>query len=227
MMNAVPLIQLDVVERIFGAEAPVHALRGASLQVASGDWMAIIGPSGSGKSTLLNILGLLDRPTAGEYRLAGTDTGPLSDQERAGLRSSRIGFVFQSFHLMAHRSVAENVMLADVYRHGSRDDRYERALGALKRVRLDHRADYLPPKLSGGERQRAAIARAILTRPGLLLCDEPTGNLDTATGAAILDLFAEMHDDGLTIVMITHDPDVAIRAKRRASIIDGTLEEVA
>ncbi len=227
MSGEVPLVQLDHVERTFGDVAPVYALRGASLDIGVGDWIAIVGPSGSGKSTLLNILGLLDRPTFGCYRLAGTDTGPLTDQQRAGLRSRKVGFVFQSFHLMAHRSVAENVMLADVYRRGSRVDRHERAIEALERVRLDHRAGYLPPRLSGGERQRAAIARAILSRPQLLLCDEPTGNLDSTTGAAILDLFGEMHRDGLTIVMITHDPDVAERAHRQATIIDGTLAEVS
>jgi len=222
-----PIVELDVVDRTYGEDPPVHALREATLAIAPGEWLAVVGPSGSGKSTLLNILGLLDRPTAGRYRLAGADTGPLTDRERAGLRSRMIGFVFQSFHLMTHRPVIENVMLADIYRKGSRRDRHERARAALERVRLDNRAMYSPSRLSGGERQRVAIARAILGRPQLLLCDEPTGNLDSATGNAILELFGEMHRDGLTIVMITHDPAVAQWAQRQASIIDGQLELIS
>ncbi len=227
MSEKAPIVAVENVSRTYGDGAPVQALRDVTLTIDEGEWLAVIGPSGSGKSTLLNILGLLDRPSTGTYRLAGTETDPLSDRERAGLRSRAIGFVFQSFHLMAHRSVVENVMLADVYRAGSRRDRRDRAVAALDRVGLGHRAAYLPPLLSGGERQRAAIARAILGQPRLLLCDEPTGNLDSTTSSAILDLFGNMHQDGLTIVMITHDAEVAGQAERQVSIIDGRLEAVA
>lgn len=221
------VIELDRVSRRFGEQAPIHALREVSLTVEPGEWVSVVGPSGSGKTTLLNILGLLDRPTSGEYRLEGRDVSGLAESARAGVRSREIGFVFQSFHLISHRTVTENVMMSDIYRGGDRSDRRARALEALERARLSHRAEYLPGRLSGGERQRAAIARAILGSPRLLLCDEPTGNLDTATGASILDLFGDMHGDGMTIVMITHDPDVAVRSQRQVHIVDGHLTEAA
>jgi ABC-type lipoprotein export system ATPase subunit len=219
------LIELEGVSRQYGTQTPIHALRDVSLSVEKGEWLSIVGPSGSGKSTLLNIVGLLDRPTSGEYRLDGRDMALLTESERAGVRSREIGFVFQSFHLVSHRSVTENVMMSDIYRGGNRADRRDRALATLEHVKLGERADYLPPLLSGGERQRAAIARAILGLPKLLLCDEPTGNLDTSTGSRILDLFGEMHRDGMTIVMITHDPDVAGRSQRQVHIVDGYLSE--
>lgn len=221
------LIRLDRVSRHFGTQAPIHALRDVSLEINKGEWVSIVGPSGSGKTTMLNILGLLDRPSTGTYSLNGRDVSSLGEGARAGVRSREIGFVFQSFHLISHRTVTENVMMADIYRGGSRADRRQRAEEALERARLGHRASYLPARLSGGERQRAAIARAILGSPQLLLCDEPTGNLDTATGHNILDLFAEMHREGMTIVMITHDPDVADRSQRQVHIIDGYLTEAA
>lgn len=221
------LIRLDRVSRHFGVQAPIHALREVTLEVEEGEWVSIVGPSGSGKTTMLNILGLLDRPSKGTYWLNGRDVSSLGEGARAGVRSREIGFVFQSFHLISHRTVTENVMMADIYRGGSRVDRRRRAEEALERAKLGHRAHYLPARLSGGERQRAAIARAILGSPHLLLCDEPTGNLDTATGHNILDLFAEMHRDGMTIVMITHDPDVAERSQRQVHIVDGHLSEAA
>ncbi len=221
------IIRLDRVSRHFGVQAPIHALREVSLDIEPGEWVAIVGPSGSGKTTLLNILGLLDRPSSGTYWLNGRDVSSLGEGARAGVRSREIGFVFQSFHLISHRTVTENVMMSDIYRGGNRSTRRPRAIGALEKARLGHRADYLPVRLSGGERQRAAIARAILNSPRLLLCDEPTGNLDTATGNNVLDLFAEMHEDGMTIVMITHDPEVAARSQRQIHIIDGHLTEVA
>jgi len=180
-------------------------------------------PSGAGKSTLLHILGCLDHPTSGTYLIEGVDTAKLSDQERAGLRSRRIGFVFQSFHLLPHRTVLENVMLAEVYRRQSHRGRRERALAALERVGLGHRVDFLPTKLSGGEKQRVAIARALVGSPTLLLCDEPTGNLDSKATADLLDLFARLNDQGLTLVIVTHDENVANRAGRRVHIIDGRL----
>ena len=221
------LIELEEVSRHFGLQPPIHALRQVSLEIRSGEWVSIVGPSGSGKTTLLNILGLLDRPSSGTYRLNGRDVSSLPEGARAGVRSREIGFVFQSFHLISHRTVTENVMMSDIYGGGERATRVSRALEALERARLSHRADYLPVRLSGGERQRAAIARAILNSPHLLLCDEPTGNLDTATGNNILDLFAEMHRDGMTIAMITHDLEVAERSQRQIHIIDGHLSEAA
>lgn len=222
-----PIVELDGVGRSFGSDPPVHALVDVDLQVRSGEWLAIVGPSGSGKSTLLNILGLLDVQTSGVYRLDGIDVASLSDGERAGLRSRAIGFVFQSFHLMAHRSVLDNVMLSEVYRKGPQRQRGQRAQAALAQVGLSERANFLPTRLSGGERQRAAIARGIMGSPSVLLTDEPTGNLDSKTTAAILELFAELNRGGLTIVTITHEPDVAERADRRVRIIDGRLTEVA
>ena len=173
----------------------------------------------------MNILGLLDIQTAGSYRFNGIDVAGLRDQQRAGLRSRAIGFVFQAFHLIAHRSVLENVMLSDVYRKYPRRERKERALSALTQVGLSRRADYLPTRLSGGERQRAAIARATMGSPRVLLCDEPTGNLDSGTTASILDLFAELNRSGLTIVTITHEADVAQRASRKLRIVDGRIED--
>ena len=189
------------------------------------DYVAIIGPSGSGKSTLLHILGLLDQASDGVYRLDGIDTRELSEADRAGLRSSRLGFVFQSFHLLAHRSVVENVMLAEVYRPGSKRGRKDRAVEQLQRVGLGHRLKAYPTTLSGGERQRVAIARALVGQPSLLLADEPTGNLDSVTSASILDLFDTLHDAGITLAVITHDDDVARRALRQIRINDGHLTE--
>ncbi|HUX75646.1 MAG TPA: ATP-binding cassette domain-containing protein, partial [Anaerolineae bacterium] len=180
---------------------------------------------GAGKSTLLNVIGCLDRPTSGSYFFDGIDTATLSDNERAGLRSRRIGFVFQSFHLLPHRSVLENVMLAEVYRRQSRRGRRERALAAIEKVGLSHRVDFLPTKLSGGEKQRVAIARALVGSPSLLLCDEPTGNLDSKTSANLLDLFEALNQQGLTLVIVTHDENIAKRAGRRVQIVDGSLME--
>ncbi len=226
-MNLRPIIEIRDVGRRFGVEPPFDALVGVNLAVHAGEWVSITGPSGSGKSTLLNVLGLLDVPTSGTYHLAGTDVRALNDSQRAGLRSREIGFVFQAFHLVAYRTVLENVMLGDVYRKGPRRQRAGHARSALERVGLGHRAAYMPTRLSGGERQRAAIARAIMGSPSVLLCDEPTGNLDSVTTAAVLDLFAELNKGGLTIVMITHEADVAARADRQVRIVDGRLTEAA
>jgi ABC-type lipoprotein export system ATPase subunit len=221
------VIELQGVHRRFGVDPPVEALRGVDLHVWPGEWLAIVGPSGSGKSTLMNILGCLDRPTEGSYRFSGIDVEDLSDEQRAGLRSREIGFVFQSFHLLSHRTVAENVMVSELYRRGPRKGRRERAQAALGRVGLGHRVDFLPTRLSGGERQRVAIARALMGSPALLLCDEPTGNLDSATSATILDLFEELNAQGLTILTITHEAEVADRAGRRVGIVDGVVTEAA
>jgi ABC-type lipoprotein export system ATPase subunit len=221
-----PVVELRHIDRTYGSDPPVRALRGVDLTIHAGDWLAIVGPSGSGKSTLLNVLGCLDRPTAGTYLIEGIDAGALSEDERASLRARSIGFVFQTFHLLGHRTALENVMLADVYAAGDRADRHARAQAALERVGMGHRRDFLPTKLSGGEAQRVAIARALLGSPRLLLCDEPTGNLDTANTESVLSLFHTLANDGLTFVVITHDEAVASHARRVVRIIDGRLTEV-
>ena len=222
--EAGPLIDLDRVSRVFGTgEAAVHALRDASLTVRRGDYLSIVGPSGSGKSTLLYVIGLLDRHTSGAYRFDGADVAALGEGRRSGLRARGIGFVFQAFHLLGHRDVTENVVMSMLYSGVPRARRAARAADALERVGLSHRAGFSPGLLSGGERQRVAIARAIAPRPGLLLCDEPTGNLDTATSESILGLFDELRADGLTLVVVTHDPSVSARADRIVRVLDGVL----
>lgn len=219
-----PVIELDACGRTFAGPPPVEALKPTDLALHRGQYLSIVGPSGSGKSTLLHLLGLLDTPTAGVYRLDGIDTGALSDAQRTGLRGSRIGFVFQAFHLLPHRTVLENVVLSQVYNDAPRGERAERARVELERVGLGHRIDFTPTTLSGGERQRVAIARALVSRPSLLLADEPTGNLDSKSSDAILELFDDLHSAGLTLAVITHDLDVSARAERRVRIVDGRLE---
>ena len=219
------VLELRGIGRQYGTDPAVHALVDIDLSLYRGDWLSITGPSGAGKSTLLNIIGCLDTPTSGRYLIDGIDTTSLTDDERAGLRSRRIGFVFQSFHLLPYRNVLENVMLAEVYRNEPQSGRRERAMAAIERVGLTHRANFLPSKLSGGERQRVAIARALVGSPSLLLCDEPTGNLDSKSSASILDFFAELNADGLTLAIVTHDENVARRARRRVHIVDGALTE--
>ena len=220
-----PVVELRGISRTYGSDPPVEALRGVDLTVQRGDAIAIVGPSGSGKSTLLNIVGCLDRPTQGVYLLEGNDTAALGEGELAALRGRMIGFVFQTFNLLAHRTVAENVMLAEVYIGLPREGRRERAIAALERVGIEGRADFLPGKLSGGQQQRVAVARALIGSPSLLLCDEPTGNLDTTNSATVLALFEELVDDGMTMLLITHDDSVAERMPRRTSITDGQLTE--
>ena len=220
-----PVVELEQVQRIFDGTPPVEALKPASLVIYEGDYVAIVGPSGSGKSTLLHLLGLLDQPTSGIYKLDGIDVSELSESERAGVRGRRIGFVFQSFHLLAHRTAVENVMLAELYRKGRSKARRERAINALEQVGLGHRLDAFPTTLSGGERQRVAVARALTGEPSLLLADEPTGNLDSKTTGSVMELFDELHNGGLTIATITHDADVSARAQRRVWIQDGVLSE--
>lgn len=222
-----PIIELEDVTRFFPGPPPVNALRGVDLTVQRGDYLAIVGPSGSGKSTMLNTLGLLDRPSTGRFLFEGIDVATLSDDERSALRGRAVGFVFQSFHLMPTRSTLENVMLAGTYAGLTRDEREPLARAALDRVGLGHRVDASPTTLSGGERQRVAIARAVCTSPRLLLADEPTGNLDRANSESIMRLFAELGEDGLTIVMITHDAAVADAATRRVRINDGELSVLA
>lgn len=212
---------LEGLTRSFPGDPPIDVLRGLDLRVEAGDYVSIVGPSGSGKSTLLNVLGLLDRPTSGRYELEGVDTTTLSDRQRATARGARIGFVFQAFHLLPHRTIEENVMLAELYNGRPRHRRHERAVEVLERVGLGHRLGSLPTTLSGGERQRVAIARALLSEPALLLCDEPTGNLDSGNTESVLELFDALHRTGITLIVITHDHEVAAHATRGIGMVDG------
>ncbi len=215
------------VGRVYPGPPRVEAVRDVDLTIASGEYLSIIGPSGSGKSTLLHLLGLLDRPSHGVYRLDGVDVSTLTERRRTRVRGERIGFVFQAFHLLPHRSVLENVELAMIYLRVPRRDRTARATATLERVGLGHRLDFDPITLSGGERQRVAIARALVAQPSLLLADEPTGNLDSGNAASVLDLFDELHAEGLTLAVITHDDGVSARAQRRVRIVDGTVSRRA
>jgi putative ABC transport system ATP-binding protein len=218
-----PVVALAGVSRSYAGPPEVLAVRDVDLVIERGEYVSIVGPSGSGKSTLLHLLGLLDRPTTGTYDLDGVGTGTMSEVERAAWRGRRIGFVFQAFHLLGHRSVVENVALAMIYAGVPRRQRIELARRALERVGLAHRTEFSPATLSGGERQRVAIARALAGEPSLLLADEPTGNLDSVTTASILDLFDGLHRDGVTLAVVTHDELVSGRAQRRVRIIDGRL----
>jgi putative ABC transport system ATP-binding protein len=222
-----PVIELRGIGREFGGAAPVTALRDIDLDIAAGDYLSIVGPSGSGKSTLLNILGLLDVPSVGTYRLNGVETTTASERKRAAARSEHIGFVFQAFHLLPYRTVLENVQLGLVYAGMPRSERAPKAVEILERVGLANRAAVMPLTLSGGERQRVAIARALLARPSIVLADEPTGNLDSVSSGAVLDLFDELHADGITIAVITHDETISRRAERRVRIVDGAMEVLA
>jgi putative ABC transport system ATP-binding protein len=222
---AVPVIELAGLARTYPGSPPVAALRPASLVIHAGDYVAVTGPSGSGKSTLLHLLGLLDTPTAGRYLLDGVDTSALGDADRSALRGRRIGVVFQAFHLLPYRTALENVLLAQVYNNTPRGARLPAAAAALEAVGLGHRLDALPTTLSGGECQRVAIARALVNSPALVLCDEPTGNLDSASAATVMTLLDELNAAGYTIVVITHDPVVAAHARRAIAISDGVLSE--
>jgi putative ABC transport system ATP-binding protein len=221
-----PVIELRGLARTYPGPPPVPALHPADLVIEAGDYVAVTGPSGSGKSTLLHLLGLLDAPTAGSYLLDGLDTSRLGDRDRSALRGSRIGFVFQAFHLLPYRTALENVLLAQMYNQTPRSARVRAAVDALDAVRLGHRLDALSTTLSGGECQRVAIARALVNRPSLLLCDEPTGNLDSRNATALMDLLDQLNTAGFTIVVITHDASVAAHAGRTIAISDGMLSEV-
>ena len=217
----------DVGRTYRSGEVEVTALAGVDLTVEAGEYVSVVGPSGSGKSTLLHVLGLLDRPTSGSYRFEGVEVADLDEAGRAAVRGRRIGFVFQAFHLLSHRTVLENVALSMLYTGVAPRERDERAADSLAAVGLAGRSGFRPTQLSGGERQRVAVARALVSDPALLLADEPTGNLDSHTSGAILALFDDLRARGLTIVMITHDPIVAARADRTVRIRDGRLSEAA
>ena len=218
------LLQLEQVTKSYGAgEHALRVLHGLNLSVESGEFLAIVGPSGSGKSTLLNLLGALDRPTTGSYRFNGEDIAAFNDKKLSRLRNQQIGFVFQSFQLVNHLTVLENVELPLFYARVPRRQRHLRCKELIEQVGLSHRLDHHPSELSGGECQRVAVARALSNEPDLILADEPTGNLDTKTGAEVMQLFHDLHDAGRTIVMITHDPEIARLAPRRVQILDGLI----
>jgi putative ABC transport system ATP-binding protein len=218
-----PVIEMIKISRTFDGPPRVDALREVALVIERGDYVALTGPSGSGKSTLLNLLGLLDRPSSGAYRLTGLLTTSLSDAERTAIRGRRIGIVFQDFYLLNYRTATENVALAQLYTGTPYKARLPAAQHSLDRVGLSHRRDALPTTMSGGERQRVAIARALVNEPELLLCDEPTGNLDSRTAGQMLDLLDQLNAEGVTVVVITHDPLTAARCGRQIMIKDGEV----
>ncbi|MCG2576557.1 ABC transporter ATP-binding protein [Dechloromonas sp. XY25] len=219
------LIELSGIERRFQlGDTTVNALSGLNLQIDAGQYVAVMGPSGSGKSTLLNLLGLLDRPNAGSYRLEGRDVTTLSPEEQATVRSTRIGFVFQSFHLVPRLTAAENIGLPMTLAGIAPAERKRRVAQALKDFGLDNRADHKPDQLSGGQRQRVAIARATIMQPALLLADEPTGNLDRQTGDEVVRLLEALNTQGVTLVVVTHDPALGARAGRQLVMEDGRLK---
>jgi putative ABC transport system ATP-binding protein len=217
------VLELDGVTKVYGEEPPVPAVWGVSFSVQQGELVAIVGPSGSGKSTLLHIIGTLERPTSGVIRIGGVDAAQLSDRELSRLRAQEIGFVFQQFFLAEHATVRENVADGLLYAGVPAAARYRRADEALERVGLSHRVTFKPTKLSGGERQRVAIARAVVGRPAIVLADEPTGNLDSTTGASIMALLRELNAAGATIIMITHDADLSEQLPRQVRMLDGQV----
>ena len=218
-----PVLEVEAVTKIYPSEPPVTALRGVSFALDEGELAAIVGPSGSGKTTLLHLMGTLDRPTTGTVRLTGLDVATMTDRELAALRATRIGFVFQQFFLAEHQSILDNVADGLLYAGVALTERRQQALDALDLVGLGGRPGARPTQMSGGQRQRVAIARAIVGRPAIVLADEPTGNLDQATGQSILSLFYDLNDAGITIVVITHDRGIAERLPRHVEMLDGRI----
>jgi putative ABC transport system ATP-binding protein len=218
------MITLADINRLYRSdEVETTALREIELQVDQGEFVAVMGPSGSGKSTLLNILGLIDKPSSGKHILLDEPVSDLDEAQRAKVRRQHLGFIFQSFNLIDELTIAENIELGLVYRGGPAKNRKERVTEAMDRVGIAHRARHYPHQLSGGQQQRAAIARAIVGKPALLLADEPTGNLDTANGAQVMDILKSLNDEGATIVMVTHSPSHADQAKRVVNMLDGRI----
>jgi len=220
------MIELERINRVFQVgDQAVHALREVTLDIADGEYVSLMGPSGSGKSTLLNILGLLDRASSGTYHLAGRDVTALSDEEQARVRRERIGFVFQFFHLVARLTAQENIELPMALAGIAADQRHARARELLASYGLADRAHHRPEQLSGGQRQRVAIARATVMRPGLLLADEPTGNLDRSSGKDVVQIIEALHEQGVTLIVVTHDPELGRRAHRQLRLLDGAVAE--
>jgi putative ABC transport system ATP-binding protein len=218
-----PVLELDAVTKTYGSDPPIPALQGVSFSIRAGELAAIIGPSGSGKSTLLHLMGTLERPSSGRVSVTGLDAAEMSDRELAAVRATRIGFVFQQFFLAEHSTALENVADGLLYAGAAVGERRERAAESLTRVGLGDRLSARPTQLSGGERQRVAIARALVGRPAIVLADEPTGNLDSATGQSIMGLIDELNAEGATIVVITHEHEIAARFPRQISLLDGRI----
>ncbi len=225
-MSDAPMLELRHISKVYGVdEAQVFALNDVSLTVAKGEFVAVMGPSGSGKSTAMNILGCLDTPTSGQYLLFGSEVSGMDRDQRALLRRHFLGFIFQGFNLLARTTALENVELPLIYQGVEVEERCERAMAALAKVGLEGRASHRPSELSGGQQQRVAIARAIVTRPGLILADEPTGNLDSARGREIMELLTQLNrEEGLSVLMVTHEPDMADYASRIVTFVDGRIQ---
>jgi putative ABC transport system ATP-binding protein len=219
-----PVIEVEDIHKIYQlGETQVHALRGVSLEIRRGEFVAIMGASGSGKSTFMNILGCLDKPSSGRYLLEGTDVSVLEKRQLAGIRNRKLGFVFQGFNLLARTTALENTELPTLYARINKTERHQRAIDALEMVGLGDRMDHFPSQLSGGQQQRVAIARALVNRPSILLADEPTGNLDSRTSVEVMEIFQSLNDRGLTIILVTHEHDIAQFARRSIVFRDGRI----